>query len=178
MLTSHFSSRPLQCEDLFLQPSSPRCDHILKSQVWQFADQKFTDADSSRELATFISDSLISDTTPTQVRHVHLKAHRAARHACLRHACLRHACLRLACLRHACLRHACLRHACHVTIVSSHIVSARVKRAGPASHAATAQPACLRDTLRLRNPATPRTCHPVPPCDPVRLCTYAFSALQ
>ena len=51
------------------------------------------------------------------VRHVHLRAHRAARHACLRHACLRHACL-----RH--VSHACLRDACIATIVSSHIVSA------------------------------------------------------
>ena len=73
---------------------------------------------------------------------------------------------RHACLRHACLRHACLRDACYATIVSSHVVSL----------AATAQPACLRDALRLRSPAAPRTCHPAPPCDPVRLCAHAFSA--
>ena len=31
---------------------------------------------------------------------------------------------------------------------------------------------CLRDALRLHDPATPRICHPVPACDrPVRLCT-------
>eukprot|EP00964_Phaeocystis_antarctica_P003509 scaffold1881_cov62-Phaeocystis_antarctica.AAC.6 len=44
---------------------------------------------------------LISDTTPTQVRHMSLRAHRAARHACLRHACLHRVCLRRACLRDA-----------------------------------------------------------------------------
>eukprot|EP00964_Phaeocystis_antarctica_P084328 scaffold53081_cov61-Phaeocystis_antarctica.AAC.7 len=31
---------------------------------------------------------------------------------------------------------------------------------------------CLRNALRLRDPATPRICHAVPACDrPVRLCT-------
>ena len=49
---------------------------------------------------------------------------------------------------------------CHATIVSSHVVSARVKRAGPVS--AATQPACLRDVLRLRDPARllePATLH-------------------
>mgnify|MGYP001299527187 CR=1 FL=1 len=47
------------------------------------------------------SGTLISDTTPAQVRHMSLRAHRAARHACLRHACLHRVCLRRACLRDA-----------------------------------------------------------------------------
>ena len=94
-----------------------RCDHILnKGQVGNslIAENKLIRA---RELATFISDSLISDTTPTQVRHVHLKAHRAARHACLRHACLA-ACATLACVTLACASPACAM-LCHATIVTS-----------------------------------------------------------
>eukprot|EP00964_Phaeocystis_antarctica_P056829 scaffold33572_cov47-Phaeocystis_antarctica.AAC.3 len=91
----------------------------------------------------------------------------------------RHACLRHACLRHACLRHACLRDACHASIVSSHVVSARVKRAGPLTPRRR-RLACLpaRFSATPRSRATPRACHPAPPCDPVRLCTYAFSAAQ
>ena len=109
-------------------------------------------------------------------RRVHLRAHRASRRACLGHACLGHACL-----RHACLRHTYLRDARHATIVSSHVVSARVKRAAPLVPRRR-HPACLparyalryrlRDRPRLLDPATLR------PCDPVRLCTYAFSAPQ
>ena len=65
---------------------------------------------------------------------------------------------------HRATRHACLRH---------------VSCATPAcATPACAMPACLRDALRLRDLATPRTCHPAPPCDPVRLCTYALSAPQ
>jgi len=97
------------------------------------------------------------DTTPThQVRRVRLRAHRAARRAYLRHGCLRHACL-----RHACLRHACLRDACHTSIVSSHVASARVKRAAPLvprHH----RPACLP----AQSAATPRPrdSSNMPPC--------------
>eukprot|EP00964_Phaeocystis_antarctica_P065209 scaffold39301_cov63-Phaeocystis_antarctica.AAC.4 len=47
---------------------------------------------------------------------LHLRAHRASRQACLDHACL---------------RHACLRDARHATVVSSHVVSARVNACRP-----------------------------------------------
>ena len=109
-------------------------------------------------------------------RRVHLRAHRASRQACLGHACLP------ACLRHTCLREA----ACNATIVSSHVVSAHVRACRPVS-ATPPSPsllACARYALRyalrsrLREP--PRLLEPATlrPCDPVRLCTYAFSAPQ
>ena len=87
------------------------------------------------------------------MRRVRLRAHRAARRACLR-----------ATPAYATPAHATPACAMPAKPPSSH---------RPNSHAlachlvsATAQPACLRDALRLRDTATPRTCHPVPPCDP------------
>ena len=86
-----------------------------------------------------------------------LRAHRAATYATS--ACAVPAC--------ACLPAPRLPARCHATIVSSHVVSARVKRAGPVS--AATQPACLRDVLRLRDPARllgqATLCHPATLCD-------------
>ena len=74
--------------------------------------------------------------------------------------------------------------ACHASIVSSHVVSARVKRAAPLvpRHHPACLPAryALRYALRSRLREPPRLLEPATlrPCDPVRLCTYAFTAPQ
>ena len=105
-----------------------------------------------RHISSTITHPLISDnTTPTQVRHMSLRVHRAARHACLRHACLRHACLRLACLRDVL--------PCHHRLV----VSARVKRAGPAS-ATPPPPSLLACAIRCDS-STPQLLNPATLCD-------------
>ena len=101
-------------------------------------------------------------------RRVHLRAHRASRQACLGHACLP------ACLRHTCLREA----ACHATIVSSHVVSAHVKRAAPLVPRRH-HPACLpvrdmRCDMRCDlDSANPRDSSNLRHCDPVTLCDSA-----
>ena len=98
-----------------------------------------------------VSSPLSSDTSPSTRRQPRcaggrLRAHRAARRACLR-AMPAQATPACAMPAKPPSSHRPNSHACH-----------------PVS--ATAQPACLRDALRLRDTATPRTCHPVPPCDP------------
>ena len=98
-----------------------------------------------------MSSPLSSDTSPSTRRQPRcaggrLRAHRAARRACLR-AMPAQATPACAMPAKPPSSHRPNSHACH-----------------PVS--ATAQPACLRDALRLRDTATPRTCHPVPPCDP------------
>ena len=134
----------------FLQPVSLRCDFSAAG----FATLRPQPKTVTRS-AIFVRRANLIDTTPThQVRRVRLRAHRATRHACLRQACLRHACLRLP-------PRACLRDACHATIVSSHVVSARVKRAGPVS---ASPPSSLLACAIRCDAAIPRDSSGLPPC--------------
>ena len=171
VLQAVYSLRPFQtlCDSAArtLQPPTlngkfePRRRHFELDSASCNLDKKCNSR--PRELDIFVWHIII-DATPTQVRRVRLRAHRAARRACLR-----------ATPAYATPAHATPACAMPTKPPSSH---------RPNSHAlachlvsATAQPACLRDALRLRDTAT-RPCDPVPPCDPVRLCTYAFSAPQ
>ena len=160
VLQAVYSLRPFQtlCDSAArtLQPPTlngkfePRRRHFELDSASCNLDKKCNSR--PRELDIFVWHIII-DATPTQVRRVRLRAHRAARRACLR-----------ATPAYATPAHATPACAMPTKPPSSH---------RPNSHAlachlvsATAQPACLRDALRLRDTATPRTCHPVPPCDP------------
>ena len=69
-----------------------------------------------------------------------------------------------ACPHHACLHDPSrLRDACPLSTSYPHALSVPAPLV-PRRHRPAWLPA--RDALQLRDPATPRTCHPVPPCDP------------
>jgi len=148
---SELTSRPLSSATKYYAATS-ECKFAKRWRVAKAVAGMGVAAVAGSELATLQAPSSSNDAK--QLRRVRLRAHRLAtppRRACLRRACLR------------------LRHAC--TIVSSHVVSARVKRAAPLAprcHRPACLPArcaaaCDSATSRLLEPATLR--HPVTLCD-------------
>ena len=160
--------------------NSPRCDHIVQTSSLQF--QTVRSATVFRNgLASFFHSSDLVDNYPSIQKCDDSSPHRAP---CLPTPCLPAPRLPAPCLPTPCLPAPrlpaprlpapCLPARCHATIVSSHVVSARVKRAVPLTprlgpHPLHARPgldgarlhhACLHDASRL-----PDAC---PPCSPRR----------